>query len=180
MNEYYTPAVVLGRVPRNDKDYGLILYTKELGKMMATAKSIRKITSKLAGHLRSGNLVDVRLVDKGSHQLIDGLSEYVPERRAGLLRFLSFIDEMTPYGQQDLRLWYIVEEAIRRGVFSPEVYGYLLRLMGFSTEVCQNCRQQLRGRAYFYTPDTVALCSKCLVGVKVKEDELVEVSQSRQ
>lgn len=176
VNEYYTPSVVLGRVERNDKDYALILYTRELGKVIATAKSIRKITSKLAGHLRAGNIADVRVVDRGSYQLIDALVDYIPERREGLLQFLAFVEDMTAYGQQDLRLWYIVEEVVRRGVFGPEVYNYLLTLMGYDTNNCQNCHRQIIGGAYFYTPDMVLLCPGCIAGIKLNEDELVQVS----
>lgn len=182
MNEYYTPAVVLDRRVKNAKDLQVTLYTKELGKISAIAKSMRKITSKLAGHMQIGNVVDVRVIDRGSFQLIDGLSRKSACKDEEVLRFLSFIDAMTTYHQVDIRLWYTLNEVMDRCQFSPAVYRYFLQIMGFGQEVkedstvCGRCRKDKQGLVYFYAPDIIFLCSSCLQGTSIDKHDLVPIS----
>ncbi|MEX2053981.1 MAG: recombination protein O N-terminal domain-containing protein [Candidatus Colwellbacteria bacterium] len=180
MNEYYTPALVLGIHPRNDKDAQFILYTKDLGKIYATAKSVRKITSKLAGHLKIGSLLDARIVARGaSFQLIDGLSRESICKDPEILRFLNFLDNTIPQQQPDQRLWYTVREAISTGKLSAPIYRYLLQLMGFTSEgdliICHGCRKGDEV-VYFHAPDIIFLCSGCLSRVRIDINEAVPVS----
>jgi len=177
MKEYYTPGLVLDRVPRNSQDQSVVLYTKELGKVSAISKSIRKITSKLSGHLTAGTIANVRLIDRGSHQLIDALSYFKPEPDEELFRFLSFLDETVPYNQPEHKLWYAVEEIVMKKSFSPRIYRYLLQVMGFESSACQNCKKILDEVAYFHTPDIIFLCSNCLTRSRVKQQDVVPVSQ---
>jgi len=181
VNEYYTPALVLRAIPRNDKDAQFVLYTKELGKIYATAKSVRKITSKLAGHLKIGSLIDARIINRGgSFQLIDALARSAPCKDLGVLRFLSFLDSTIPQREVDQRLWYTVREVTESCRISAPIYRYLLQLMGFAksgeeTLVCQGCR---RGDqvVYFYPTDIIFLCSNCLLRVRIDINEAVPVS----
>ena len=75
MQEYVTEAVVLDAVPSAELDVRVSLFTKKFGKLVARAKSVKKITSKLAGHLEPGNVVKIRLVEKKGLQLVDALKE---------------------------------------------------------------------------------------------------------
>jgi recombinational DNA repair protein (RecF pathway) len=181
VNEYYTQALVLKRLPRNDKDAQFILYTKDLGKIYATAKSVRKITSKLAGHLRLGALVDARLVHRGgSFQLIDALSKKVPCQHEEYLRFVGFLDSTIPQREPDQRMWYTVREIVESCRVSAPIYRYLLQLMGFARSreaslICQGCGKSDEV-VYFYPPDIIFLCSNCLSRVRIDINETVPVS----
>ena len=75
MQEYVTEAVVLDAVPSAELDVRVSLFTKKFGKLVAREKSVKKITSKLAGHLEPGNVVKIRLVEKKGLQLVDALKE---------------------------------------------------------------------------------------------------------
>jgi len=75
MQEYVTEAVVLDTVPSAELDVRVSLFTKKFGKLVARAKSVKKITSKLAGHLEPGNIIKIRLVEKKGLQLVDALKE---------------------------------------------------------------------------------------------------------
>ena len=182
MHEYYTPAIVLDLKPRNAKDLQVTLYTNELGKIRAIAKSMRKITSKLAGHMRVGNLVDARVIDRGSFQLIDGLSRRMACKSEDMFNFLNFLEAMTSYNQPDTRLWYTVNEIMERCQFSPAIYRYLLQIMGFGKEVsdklpaCGRCRQVKESLVYFYAPDIIFLCSGCITRTTVDKNDLVPVA----
>ncbi len=182
MREYYTPALVLGFNPRNDKDAQIILYTKDLGKVHALAKSIRKITSKLAGHLKIGTMTNVRLIDiGGSYQLIDGLALGKPHGGGEQLRLAAFLEEVVPQGQPDVQMWYTVSEIFGRGMITPRIYRYLLQLMGFvrggeDVPICQGCKGEESKVVYFYAPDIIFLCSDCLFRVRIDVNETVPVS----
>lgn len=181
MREYYTPALVLGTAPRNEKDAQITLYTKDLGKVYAVARSIKKITSRLAGHLRVGALVDARLISAGSsYQLVDGLSRRGPCGGGDLIRLALFLEEVVPREQPDVQMWYTIDEIFKRCAVSPHVYKYLLQLMGFAgggreTPICQGCKHS-REVVYFYAPDIIFLCSACLSRVRIDVNETVPVS----
>ncbi|KKT22478.1 MAG: repair protein RecO protein [Parcubacteria group bacterium GW2011_GWB1_43_8b] len=182
MREYYTPAVVLGTNPRNEKDAQIILYTKDLGRVSAIAKSIRKITSKLAGHMKVGALVNVRLVEAGgSYQLIDGLSLKAPCGGGDHLKLVSFLEDVIPQGQPDIQMWYAISEIFDSCTITPRIYRYLLQLMGFvagSVEVpiCRGCKGKSGQVVYFYAPDIIFLCSSCLSRVHIDINDAVPVA----
>ena len=182
MREYYTPAVVLGSTPKRDKDAQIVLYTKDLGKVSAIAKSIRKITSKLAGHLKVGALVNVRLIDAGgSYQLIDGLAFKDPYGGGESLKLAAFLESVIPQGQPDIQMWYTVSEIFEGGIITPRIYRYLLQLMGFvkggeEIPICQGCKGENGRVVYFYAPDIIFLCSNCLSRVRIDINETVPLS----
>ena len=72
MQEYVTEAVVLDAVPSAELDVRVSLFTKKFGKLVARAKSVKKITSKLAGHLEPGNVVKIRLFGEKGVQQVGG------------------------------------------------------------------------------------------------------------
>jgi recombinational DNA repair protein (RecF pathway) len=181
MAERYTSALVLNRENKNHQDILFTLYTKDLGKIRAIAKSARKITSKLTGHLTQGRVVDIRIIDKGSFQLLDSLSSGDRCTNREVLKLLHFLESMTPYNQPDLHVWHIAKEVVNRCEMGPVVYGELLRVMGFAPSstsafpTCARCREKRSRATLFYVPELVFLCSNCGTDVKIDEDDLVEV-----
>ena len=75
MHEYISDAVVLSRDTNGDLDCRFSIFTKKYGKIVVRAKSIRKITSKLSGHLMPGNIVAARVVEKNGLQIVDALKK---------------------------------------------------------------------------------------------------------
>lgn len=73
MQEYVTDAIVLKKDPLGDQDGRYVLFTKRFGRIVAKAKSSRKITSKLAPHLEPGMVAKVRFIETKGTQLIDAL-----------------------------------------------------------------------------------------------------------
>lgn len=73
MQEYVTEAIVLRKDPLGDQDGRYALFTKRFGRVVAKAKSSRKITSKLAPHLEPGMVAKVRFIEAKGTQLIDAL-----------------------------------------------------------------------------------------------------------
>jgi recombinational DNA repair protein (RecF pathway) len=182
MAERYTPALVLSRENKNHQDILFTFYTKDLGKIRAIARSARKITSKLTGHLTQGRVVNVRVIDKGPFQLLDSLSIGKRCTNRGVFKLLHFLDNMTPYNQPDLHVWHIVKEVVTRCQIEPVVYGELLRVMGFAPPlasafpVCVKCKGEKSQSTLFYIPDLVFLCSNCSTDVRIDEDDLVKIA----
>lgn len=188
MVEHYTKAVVLSREPRGELDVALTLYTKDFGKIIAKVKSIRRITSKLSGHLTPGAIANVRIIEmNGSgHQVVDALSSRV-KVTLGLLRFLDFINKLTPTGLPDLHLWHELESALfscahsKRGseaeaLLPPKAtYRRVISIMGYDAKnaFCYNCGG--REIAYFVPCDIMFLCGRCFHNSGIKENEAFSI-----
>lgn len=74
MYEHVTPVLVLARYPHGEADLRLSLFTRDLGKLVATAISGRKITSKLAPHLQEGSVASIRLLEQKGIRVVDALT----------------------------------------------------------------------------------------------------------
>lgn len=178
MKEYFTPGVVLDRESRNELDEAIILYTKNLGKVQAFTKSSRKITSKLSGHLAPGRMATVRFVERNKLQLVDALSFPTSPDLKNLLPFLHFINKITPYGDPDFSLWYMVEEIIKGSHFDPSVYRHLLERLGYSSggALCHYCERN--ASSFFSLSETALLCDHCRPKIRLKSDELIFLGKS--
>lgn len=175
MIETYTEGIVLSKKPRGEFDSAVTIYTKELGKVTATTKSSRKITSKTAGHLMPGNLVRLRIVENKTVQAMDALSEKPKCDLSAIVTFLTFIDEVIPHGERDIGLWNVIHKIVDSCEFSPEMYKYMLRVVGFGAEnaKCGNCGAiQI---AHFSLTDIMFLCSRCAKRFALRDENLVSI-----
>lgn len=102
MQEYVTDAIVLKKDPQGDLDGRYTLFTKRFGRIMAKAKSSRKITSKLAPHLEPGMVTKVRFIETRGTQLIDALKS---GQVALPLRDLHFLSQLLPDAEPEPALW---------------------------------------------------------------------------
>ncbi len=176
MVEYYTKALVLSRAPRGDLDSTLTLYTKELGRVSVKVKSLRKLTSKLSGHLTPGRLANVRIVEMGgdAKQVVDALS--LPSKTSPeFLKFLGFIRELSPIGMPDLHLWHELEQASLNGISDKDTYKRIISIMGYDAKnaICDNCGSVKI--AYFAPRDIMFLCNRCMNDSRLKEDEIFPI-----
>jgi recombinational DNA repair protein (RecF pathway) len=175
MVEYYTKVLVLSRTPRGDLDGTLNLYTKEFGRVSVKVKSLRKLTSKLSGHLTPGRLANVRIVEMGdTKQVVDALS--LPSKTSfEFLKFLDFIRRLSPIGMPDLHLWHELEQASLNGTSDKNTYKRIISIMGYDAKnaVCDNCGSVKI--AYFVPRDIMFLCNRCLSDSRLKEDEVFSI-----
>lgn len=102
MREYLSEAVVLYRLPNGNLDERVVFLTRRFGKLVGKAKSVRKITSKLSGHLQPGNLVQVRLVEKNGLQVVDALKK---SRLDFALPKLRFLGEILSETEPEFKIW---------------------------------------------------------------------------
>lgn len=160
MFEYYTEAIVLDKEDLGDCDSRVFLYTKEFGRIAAKAKSLRKITSKLAGHLEPLNIVQVRLL--ANDQAVDALKIGQLPRTLKSVAVINLIKEISADGQADPELW----KLLQGGKFTGH---QVLSILGFNPALalCQICSVQSPENFLYKTLDF--LCSHCLGRMSVNQ-----------
>jgi recombinational DNA repair protein (RecF pathway) len=166
MREYVGEAVVLSSDPNGDLDSRVALFTKEHGKLTAKAKSARKVTSKLAGHLQPGNVVRVRLVEKHGLQVADALKQSVlGVSPPDLFRLNALLGEAQPEQQ----LW----ELLVNGQWS---WSKVLRVLGWDPAGAQ-CRGCGKASPSFFSPATQDFfCDAC--ASKTRPGEVFSIGDS--
>jgi len=99
---------VLKRRNLLDKDVIVTVFTQENGKMTVMVKGVRKITSKRAAHIQTGNFIKAQIREsKGmyylqSSELISGFLSLRTEKYIDhIYLFLSIIDGLMPEAQED-------------------------------------------------------------------------------
>jgi len=161
MQEYVTQAFVLDIEPAGEYDARVFLFTKEIGRVVARAKSLRKIHSKLAGHLQPLVISTVRLVEKNGFQVVDAMLErdvkkgLEPKQVRELIEVSRLIREMTSVEQSEPELWSLLEDG---DILSKR----FLKVMGFDPEhaVCNSC--DAKSPSSFILKDAMYLCRNCL------------------
>jgi len=107
---------VLKRKDLLEKDAVVTVYSKEYGKILLMVKGVRKITSKRAAHIQTGNLIkaELRLSNNilylQSSELISGfLSLRTDQAINHIYLFLFIIDGLMPEGQKDIDVFYRIQ-----------------------------------------------------------------------
>lgn len=148
MATYQTNAIVLKRENIFEADRIYNLYTEDFGKIRTIAGSVRKINSKLAGHLEPFNLIWVELMSKKNGDLFitTALSSKgflnqnaSPAKTALFARMAEFTCLMLKGPQKDELLWnYILESFAKAGLNEIDSGSFLndyktgfIKIMGF-------------------------------------------------
>ena len=151
MQEYSSEALVLASGPQRDSDLGVSLFTLKFGKIQARARSARKITSKLVGHLQPGVFARVRLVEKAGVHVVDALKI----KTSGLpLAELDLLADVLPVFQPEPELW-------RMLCGGSLVWSEALRILGWdpARAECTVCKEPRPD--YFRVSDQEFFCVNC-------------------
>lgn len=171
MIEHQTEAVVLAKAAADNADAYYTLLTADLGKVNARATSVRKLTSRLAGHLEPGTLAIVRLVQRvpgGPRRLVEALAE---TRVSGsvAMKIVSLADDVSPSQAPDADFF----EAVKMALFGVESGGerIVLRAAGFDPDSarCAFCGSEKL--VYFSGRDIIFLCQACRQKVNQKDGD---------
>ncbi|MEN8614429.1 DNA repair protein RecO [Dehalogenimonas sp. THU2] len=119
-HELKTPAVVIKRARLKEADRVITLFTRELGKISAIARGVRKAKSKLAGHLETLTYTDVTLARGKNMDIIIGsqtLNAHLDirnslERTSYALYFTELVYHFAPEGQPNLPLFDLLTETL--------------------------------------------------------------------
>jgi recombinational DNA repair protein (RecF pathway) len=165
MREYIDDAIVLNKRELGAQDARYSLFTKRFGKMVAKGKSVRKLTSKLAGHLEPGSLVRVRLIEQHGLQVVDALREAVIINSDDLgIAFKNFalLSRLLAENEPEPLIWAMV----CRGVIN---WNSILKTLGWDPfeSVCSSC--DARPVASFLVSRQDFFCERCAARIPSSE-----------
>ena len=163
MQEYLTDAVVLNSEPNGDLDSRVSLFTKQFGKLTAKAKSARKITSKLSGHLQPGNLAQARLVEKNGLQIVDALKQKALHIA---LTDLYFLDRLLAETEPDLKLWQIL-------IGEKFDWSEIFKLLGWDPKEARCAGCNAAAPSFFYVRDQEFFCKSC--AANLSKDDIIHL-----
>lgn len=156
MREYLTEAIVLDREISGETDARIFLYTRELGRVMARARSAGFITSRLSSYLQPLRRVQVRLVEKNGIQVVDALpvgeSNRLSPEKVGLCQIVR---SLTSEHHPDEQLW--------NELIAPKTSALkILTVLGFDPRhaTCHMC--EAANPEYFSSRDAHYYCVKCV------------------
>jgi DNA repair protein RecO (recombination protein O) len=167
MREYIDEAIILNKRESGHLDSRYSIFTRRFGKMVAKAKSARKTTSKLAGHLEPGSVADVRLIEMHGLQVVDALkNDSVFSGQAASLADLYLLDRLLAEAEPEPFIWALA----RRGQF---LWPEILRTLGWdpAEAVCSVCG--VSPVAGFWMPRQDFFCKKC--SMRLPKDEMVSL-----
>ncbi|MEX2515264.1 MAG: recombination protein O N-terminal domain-containing protein [Candidatus Paceibacterota bacterium] len=116
---YDTNAIVVRHWPYREASTRFWLYTRDLGRILARAQSIRKVTSKLAGGLQTGSRSEVELVCGKAGWRVVGCqpgTNYLlctsAHQQQIISRFFRLLNQLVPDQQHDPYLYQIISAGL--------------------------------------------------------------------
>ncbi|XUX00961.1 MAG: DNA repair protein RecO [Dehalogenimonas sp.] len=177
--EVKTEAVVIRRARLSEADRIITLFTRELGKVSAVAKGVRKAKARLAGHLELLTHTDITLARGKNLDTIIGsqtLSPYLSmrnslERTAYALYFAELVSHFAPEEQANRSLFDLLVETLgnlgetaNAQLLSRYFELNLLKNLGYRPELrrCPGCGSELKAQTnYFSLSSGGVLCPDC-------------------
>jgi len=186
MLEIVTDAIVLDKEDLGEYDSRVFLYTKDLGKIAAKATSLRKITSKLAGHIDVFNICKARLVSRGDG--FNGNGFHLTD--ALIIRKMVEKENGLDHFKQLLAVFHLVKMVIPELVPDEEVWNFLynistsgnsytiedaLRFLGFDSSFarCFSCHQA--NPVYFFPKEHSFVCNHCSFSSPERKTLLIKI-----
>lgn len=115
---YHTNSIILDTFPTGEADMTILIFTKELGMVMAVAKSVRSAKSKLRYSLQIGSVSKVDLV-KGkqvwrviSATPIDRINILDTETRAVVAKAIRFVKRMVDKEKEERGIYSDLESLL--------------------------------------------------------------------
>lgn len=176
-------AVVLRHSDWGEADRILVLFTREMGKVRAIAKGVRKLRSRKAGHLEPFTRVTLQLA-KGRNLWIitqaETVDAYQPLREDLVLMgyavyVIELIDRSSGEEGPNLPLYRLLINTLHRLAKTDDPFQVvryyelrLLDLLGFRPELklCGQCGKAIQAEDQFFSAEVGgALCPNCGKGV---------------
>lgn len=176
---YRVEAVVLRRIDFGEADRVLVILTRERGKLPVVAKGIRRITSRMAGHLELFTHVEIQLAKGANLDVVTQADTRNAFRRlredldraATAYLVVELVDALTEEGIEQPELFELVLTTFRALETTDDTRlvaaHYQLRMLdvaGFRPVLmrCVVCGADLQpGRNYFSPFLGGALCPRC-------------------
>lgn len=183
---YQTKAIVIRRRNVGEADRLIDVYTPTLGRRRLKAKGVRRIRSKLAGHLELLAVVECYVAEGRRTDVITGArqEEVFPDLGANLQKtslafyICELVWHLTEEGHRDTRLYRLLEWSLRTlndsparekkywPLFLSNVELQMLAYLGFRPELtkCARCGKKLTVKNNkFSSAQGGVMCQNCAV-----------------
>lgn len=202
MATYRSEAIVLKRRDGREYDRLLTIFTKEKGKVDLIAKGVKRIGSKMAGHLEPFGVVDIMVARGKIQDRIAGtkLVENFPylksniESIALLVYFNEAVDRIIHGNQPDLKVfqilaetYYSIEQYLKRNSSNANIQDQILIALSYILKLCSSqglapsfntcfyCKKNLKEEKNFISERHLGtVCPLC----RSKEESLYSVSST--
>ncbi|ADJ25775.1 DNA repair protein RecO [Dehalogenimonas lykanthroporepellens BL-DC-9] len=177
--ELKTPAIVIRRARLKEADRIITFFTRELGRVSALARGVRKPSSRLAGHLEPLNHTDLTLAMGKALPTIIGSQTLNPhlclrsslERTSYALYFAELVARFTPEEEANRRVFDLLAEALDAACDADNLELLaryfevnLLAALGYQPRLgaCLDCGKALKTETnYFANSLGGVLCPQC-------------------
>jgi DNA repair protein RecO (recombination protein O) len=177
-------GIILRKQDYRESDRLFIIYTDELGKIEAVAKGVRKIKSKMAGHLDLFSVVDLMVAPGRTYYQIAGadrIKNFLNIKsnlaKTVLASFcLETVDNFTKPEHPDFKIYKLLEEMSEifndgkiKDFLKPYILSkfFVLKMMaflGWAPELynCVKCKNKIIPNGNYFDPMRGGLsCGKC-------------------
>jgi len=179
MRSQRVEAIVLRHTDWGEADRLLWLFTRELGKIQAVAKGVRKPRSRKAGHLEPFTRVELLLAHGRDLPIVtqaEAKEAYLPLRedlvKVGYASYaVELLDRFTYEEGENIGLYRLLSETLSRinkeqdSAFAVRYYEVrLLDLVGFRPQLlhCVNCSAEIKAEdQYFSFEKGGVICPSC-------------------
>jgi len=178
-NNIKTECVILKKLPYKEKDLFVVLFSKDLGKILAKAKGGLKINSRWGSLLETMNLIKTNLYKRGDYfyitesKVIDTFINIKRdvEKSFIAMEILKLIDKTQTQNSDSEKIFQLlvsVLKAIKNTNSLKEYYYYfllqLLVLEGilFPVEKCIKCGTKLEPPILFDKKEVGFVCKNCV------------------
>jgi DNA repair protein RecO (recombination protein O) len=193
MPSYKTTGLVLRRFNLGEADRVITFITPDKGKVKAVARGVRRISSRMAGHLELFGEVNLMLAKGRQFDVITSarLARH-PEDIGGNYDSLSqaylwaeMLDKLTPEDQSQPDLYNLAAGAFRElGESGPDALLRLyfdlglLTVLGYrpSLDECVNCGAKDESRQYWFSPELGGIVDQaCRQGTGSQPMEVAQI-----
>lgn len=196
MRTIQTKAVILKRYKIGEADRLMLVFSEKLGKILVVAKSVRKIESKLAGHIEPYRLINLEVVRGEKFYRLTGALDTLPNHLGAglsleLFRHLELLGETIDLtlGEEEpqTKTFEIFAQGIEKIVNHPqdfliltlEILLKLLSSIGLKPELnlCTKCARQLEDKVNAWSSlDGGVVCALCLDNLE--QPRIIKSNQS--
>jgi DNA repair protein RecO (recombination protein O) len=175
---YKTPGVIIKRLDFSEADRILTIFTERFGKVKAIARGVRKISSRLSGHLEPFMLVNLQLYEGKTFYTTTGsiIERDFPAIHSDLAKMADafyigeLIDKFESEKQRSEKAFELLIKTLEalNSCSDPLVLRIfevnILKIAGLWGDLfsCLHCREKLQpGENYWDGEEGGIICSKC-------------------
>lgn len=180
-------AIIISHTDYGEADRFLVLFTREMGKLRALAKGVRKAHSRKAGHLEPFTCSTLMLARGASFWIVsqaESVNAFLPirsdlTRTAQAAYLLELLERFSSEEEENPQLYRLAKESLERIADEADTF-YAIRhyemrfldLVGYKPELfqCVQCRQQIQAEDQFFSSlQGGVLCPRCGTMVNAAE-----------